>query len=268
MQFGNYLPKKSKRIAHMNEARLETSLKRPLSDVERAAISKVFQQLPLDPRKRKRVLRTVQSGARKAELRALVGRRFMEPAALEIREVKCLLSNWQSSEHFIQEVSRFAALVPSEKLFGNRYKFLREAITVAELCRHTAVNSVRLGGDPPDAWVRNALNDEQPIEITEVLAQNRRRGDEYRSLGVQVGAYVSTADAPARIDQIVSQLRDAVTAKANKNYDAKPTLLIYLNIAHHERDELKIADAAKDLRSEFAQNLADIRIVTDRKLLF
>lgn len=58
------------------------------------------------------------------------------------------LSVSQKPEDFRKKVEELGAKIPTEQLWGNRYKFVREAMTLVEFTKLSPVNTVRLGEDP------------------------------------------------------------------------------------------------------------------------
>ena len=54
---------------------------------------------------------------------------------------------------FPGEGREIGARIHTAELWGNRYKFVREAMTLAEFTKLSPVDSVRLGEDPPDGWI-------------------------------------------------------------------------------------------------------------------
>src|ERR1700688_4600408 len=93
-----------------------------------------------------------------------------------------ILMVWHYASHFHGIVEALGKQIPNPKLWGNRYKCAREAMTLAEFARLSKnVTDVRLGDDPPDGWLRLSTGEELPVEVTEVLEPNRKRGDEYQN---------------------------------------------------------------------------------------
>jgi hypothetical protein len=250
----------------MNVACIERSIKRTLSAAELAAIEKVIDHLPTDRRKQKRMLRIARERARKAEVSVKAQETRREPTDQQLRAAKRFFKIWQKPSLFIGEVERLARSVPTAKLWGNRYKFLREAITLAEFCKHCEVLAVRLGDDPPDACVRLNLDEDTPFEITEVQEPGRKRGDEYQKLGVQAGTFVPDDQVAARTETMLKALKDGIAAKAVK-YDFKPRLLVYLNFPHDRRAEPEIRETIVELQNTFSGQLSGIHVVTDRILI-
>lgn len=255
----------------MNFLGADMGIKRSLSEAEIAAIERINQYLPVERRKRKRLLRQARERARKAEIAARKREgSIREPTDKELRDAMSMLSNWQTTEAFVRSVDALGHQVPTEKLWGNRYKGLREAMTLVQLCKHhaeiSAARLVRVGDDPPDAFVRLNDAEEESVEITEVQEEGRRRGDEYRRGGAATSVFVPSDQNDVRTGAVVAQLQKAVEAKAGK-YDFKPYLLIYLNHSYDRKSEAQIQAAIAELRMKYADEFRGIFVVTDRTLL-
>ena len=253
----------------INLSPIERSIKRRLSEAEISAIEKIGEHLPAERRQRKRLLRQARERARKAELasRKRAGS-LREPTEEELRAAMNALSTWHTPAGFAIAVQAIGSRVPTEKLWGNRYKRLREAMTLAEFCKHNpAIVAARMmEGDPPDAFVRFADGADQEVEITEVLEPGRKRGDEYRRGGAALSAFLPKAKRVARAEEIIRQLEKSVESKSGK-YGFKPNLVIYLNFPHHEETQALIQAGIENLRSRYAGEFRQIYVVTDRKLL-
>ena len=210
---------------------IERSIKRALSAAEIDAIDRVKGHLPADRRQEKRLLRQARERARKAELISMKqAGKIREPTDEELHLALNALSIWQSAAQ-LDRVRELGGRVPSEKLWANRYKQLREAMTLAGFCQHHRVKAVRMGEDPPDAWLRFEDNEDEQVEITEVLEPGRRRGDEYRRGKAAAAVFIPHSQLTSRAQLVASQLQKAADAKAGK-YPFKPHLLIYLNFPY------------------------------------
>jgi hypothetical protein len=245
---------------------IERSIKRALGAAEIDAIGRVTIHLSPDKRKAKRLLRQARERARKAELASMKrSEKIREPTDEELRLALSGLPTWQSPAQFDRKVRELGQRVPSEKLWGNRYKQLREAMTLAGFCQHRQVKAVRMGEDPPDAWLRFEDAEDEQVEITEVLEPGRRRGDEYRRGGAGAAVFVPHSQLASRAQMVATQLEAAIDAKAGK-YPFKPHLLIYLNFPYG-RAESQVKAAITGIRPKYADRFRDIHIVTDTKLL-
>jgi hypothetical protein len=251
---------------HTTISAIEKSVKRTLSAAEIDAIERVSVHLPADRRKAKRLLRQARERARKAELASMKrAGKIREPTDEELHLALSSLSTWQSPTQFDRRVRELGQRVPSDKLWGNRYKQLREAMTLAGFCQHRQVKAVRMGEDPPDAWLRFEDAEDEQVEITEVLEPGRRRGDEYRRGRAAAAVFVPHSQLTSRAQLLASQLEKAIDAKAGK-YPFKPHLLIYLNFPYG-RAESQVQAAITDIRTKYAGRFREIHIVTDTKLL-
>lgn len=140
-------------------------------------------------------------------------------------------------------------------------------MTLAELCKHHGeISEVKLGEDPPDALIRLKRAEDEEVEITEVQEEGRRRGDEYRQGGAAASVFVPSDQISVRAEAVVSQLQNAVGAKAGK-YDFKPYLLIYLNHPLDRKSDAWIKAAVAELRIKYVDEFRGIFVVTDRALL-
>jgi hypothetical protein len=250
----------------MTISAIEKSIKRALSIAEIDAIERVRIHLPDDRRKAKRLLRRARQRARKAELTSMKRAEMIrEPTDEELHLALDTLSTWQSPAQFDRKVRELGQRVPSEKLWGNRYKQLREAMTLAGFCQHRQVKAVRMGEDPPDAWLRFEDGEDDQVEITEVLEPGRKRGDEYRRGRAAAAVFVPDSQLDSRVQSLASQLDKAINAKVGK-YPFKPHLLIYLNFPCG-RAEPQARTAIADMRSKYAGSFRGIHVVTDTKLL-
>jgi hypothetical protein len=191
--------------------------------------------------------------------------RTIEPTDEELRRALDSLSAWQTAAQFIGSVEKLGQRVPTKKLWGNRYKPLREAMTLAKFCQHRRVKAVRMGEDPPDAWLRFEDDQDEQVEITEVQEPNRKRGDEYKQAGVAPAIFVADSQLSERAKLVSSELQKAIDAK-NGKYDFKPHLLVYLNIPYG-RAEHQVQAAIADMRLKHADSFRELHVVTDTKLL-
>jgi hypothetical protein len=250
----------------MTISAIERSIRRALSAAEIDAIERVRVHLPADRRQAKRLLRQARERARRAELASMKqAGKIREPTDDELDLALKALSDRQSPAQFDRRVRELGQRVPSEKLWGNRYKQLREAMTLAGLCQHRQVKAVRMGEDPPDAWLRFKDDEDEQVEITEVLEPGRRRGVEYRRGRAAAAVFVPHSQLALRAELVASQLEKAINAKAGK-YPFKPHLLIYLNFPYG-RAGAQVQTAITDMRTKYAGHFREIHIVTDTKLL-
>jgi hypothetical protein len=217
----------------MTLEKIERSVKRALSAAEVNAIERVEEHLPTAHRAAKRMLRQARHRTRKKELAAMSrAGKVRELTEEDLAAELVSLSKWQSPRRFIDTVGKINRSVQSDKIWGNPYKQLREAIPLASLCQRCHFNAVRMQEkDPPDAWVRLDDGQEEQIEITEVQEPGRRRGDEYKGGLASAVRFVPSAQVAEHAKLVISQLVNAIDAKVGK-YDFKPRLLVYLNFSY------------------------------------
>ena len=189
-----------------------------------------------------------------------------EPTAEQLTAYREILTVWHYAHHFTGIVEALGRRIPTSKLWGNRYKFAREAMTLAEFVKlSTNITDARLGNDPPDGWVRLTTGEELAVEVTEVLEFGRKRGDEYRENQMAAVDHVTDEELDARIQSIEPQLEKAIESKVGK-YESNPTLLIYLNIVDHERAEKEVEAAIDRQKAEHKGSFADIHVIWKAKL--
>jgi uncharacterized small protein (DUF1192 family) len=173
------------------------------------------------------------------------------------------LSISQMPATFQQLVKNIDARIPSTDIWGTRYKFVREALALAEFTQLMPVTSVRLGEDPPDGWIN--LNSDRRVEIVEAIEPGRRRGDEYRADRIDELDYVSMSELEERIRKLEPELERVIRKKVGK-YDPQPMLLVDLNIVDHDRAQKQVEDAISRLKSEYAESFDGISVIWKGKL--
>jgi hypothetical protein len=189
-----------------------------------------------------------------------------EPTIERLTAYREVLTVWHYSSHFQDIVAALGKQIPTPKLWGNRYKFVREAMTLAEFAKlSTNVTDVRLGNDPPDGWLRLGGGKELAVEVTEVLELDRKRGDEYRENQIASNDDLIEENLEARIETIEPQLENAIESKVDK-YQFEATLLIYLNIVDHGRAQDEIEAAIARQKAKYICSFADIHIIWKAKL--
>jgi hypothetical protein len=175
------------------------------------------------------------------------------PSEAEMTAARKALEQWQSSQAFLSRVESFAPLVKSSVLFNKpNARFLLDAIPIAELSKHRALQSVRLA-EQLDAQAKDKTGTFD-IEVTEVLAPGRRRGDEYRCGSPRV---THTDFDPDLGDTIATQLAAGIKKKADKKYATKPLLLVYLNIGTGGRLGNEVERQINELKAQICILWAD-----------
>lgn len=184
-----------------------------------------------------------------------------EPSDLELTAARESLCVWQTPHAFITKVRSFAPLVKSSTLFNKANAgFLLDALPVAEFVQLRPVDAVRLAAQ------QERLNDGQlrlgevviDIEVTEVLAPGRRRGDEYRCGARQSG---SVDFDPNLGNTIAKALAAGVKRKVERNYPSKPLLLVYLNICSGGKLGNEVDAAIRQLKTEYSKSFPEICVL-------
>jgi hypothetical protein len=189
-----------------------------------------------------------------------------EPSIERLTAYREVLTVWHYSSHFQGIVEALGKQIPTPKLWGNRYKFVREAMTLAEFAKLSKnVTDVRLGSDPPDGSLRLFGGKELSVEVTEVLEPDRKRGDEYGENQVPSVDDLTEEELETRIQTIEPQLEKAIEGKVDK-YPFEPTLLIYLNIVDHGRAQKRIEAAIARQKAKYSSSFADIHVIWKAKL--
>ncbi|MBR0882734.1 hypothetical protein ABIF65_007915 [Bradyrhizobium japonicum] len=136
-----------------------------------------------------------------------------------------------------------------------------DAIPIAELSKHRPLESVRLS-EQHDAEVKDQTGTFD-VEVTEVLEPGRKRGDEYRSGAPQV---THSAFDPNLGETIATALADGIKKKAEKNYAAKPLLLVYLNISTGGKFSDEVETKINELKAQYADKFREICVLWAGKL--
>jgi hypothetical protein len=190
-------------------------------------------------------------------------KKVKRPTDEELAKCHATLSASQKPEDFLKEVERIGAKIATNEMWGNRYKFVREAMTLAEFTKQSPVDTVRLGEDPPDGWI--GMPEEQRVEVTEAIEPGRKRGDEYKANGIGKADHVTQEELEARIEKLEPELERVIQKKAGK-YKTPPTLLVYLNIVDHGRAEKKIEEAIARQKAKHAGSFDGIHVIWKAKL--
>jgi hypothetical protein len=185
------------------------------------------------------------------------------PTDEQLKKWKTALSAQQKPDAFVRLVEQIGATIATAELWGNRYKFVREAMTLAEFVKLSPVESVRLGEDPPDG--RIGLPDERPVEITEAIEPGRKRGDEYKANGAGGRDDVTREQLEERIRKLEPELERVIQLKAGK-YDQLPVLLVYLNIVDHGRAQKQVEQAIARQKAKYADKFDGIHVIWKSEL--
>ncbi|MCC8937930.1 hypothetical protein H8A97_22960 [Bradyrhizobium sp. Arg62] len=187
---------------------------------------------------------------------------------VKLAEGRKSLEAWRTPEQFKAKIDELADAVDSEALFNrNETQFLRDAMTLETFIRYRTTENVRLA-QASDQWPDGQIGcPEQPIniEVTEVLEEGRKRGNEYKD-----GAKPLDGDAEdwrRRALDIPVQLEKAIKRKKKKGYGKKCKLVIYLNMSNYgvlqKETEAKIAA----IKAKHAADFQEICVLWQQKLL-
>jgi len=90
------------------------------------------------------------------------------------------------------------------------------------------------------------------------------RGDEYRS-GAQ--SLEAAEEWEEKIKAIRLELERIIQAKANKHYQPKPTLVVYLNLGASETRQNEVETAFDEVRQKHSTSFEPIHILWQGRLL-
>jgi hypothetical protein len=180
------------------------------------------------------------------------------PTDVELNQWKADLSVSQKPEAFLNLVTKIGAKIATAELWGNRYKFVREAMTLAEFTKLSPVDSVRLGEDPPDGWIGTPT--ERRVEVVEAMEPGRKRGDEYKASRLGVPDHVTQKELEERIRKLEPELERVIQKKAGK-YDPPPMLLVYLNIVDHGMAQKQVEEAIARQKAKFAGSFDGLHVI-------
>jgi hypothetical protein len=178
------------------------------------------------------------------------------------------IERWQTPAEFIAKVEELAEPVKSDKLFNQAaVGFLLDAMVLAEFVKFRPPEQVRLV-DQKEQWPDGQTGTpENPIdiEVTEVLEDGRKRGDEYRE-GVE--AKTETADDwRKRALAIPGRLEEAIQRKIRKGYARKCVLVIYLNMSNYGVLQKETEAAIAEVKARYAKDFLEICVLWQEKLL-
>lgn len=102
------------------------------------------------------------------------------------------------------------------------------------------------------------------IEITEVLEEGRKRGDEYRDGKQPKDGNVK--EWRSRAESIPHQLEKAIERKIRKGYSRKCMLLIYVNMSNYGMLQKEIEVAIASLKTRYVASFDEMNILWQGKL--
>jgi hypothetical protein len=180
------------------------------------------------------------------------------PTKAELAAYQDILRSWHSREHFHSYVRMLGRRIPTENLWENPYKFVREAMTLntyADL--NSEVMALRLGNDPPDGWLRLSSGVEIPVELTEALEPGRKRNDEYKG---RAAPEAVEYDPKTRIQTIEKQLDNAIKNKVEK-YSPRPALIVYLNMGAYSRPRHEVEAAIARRKANYQSKFNGLHVL-------
>jgi hypothetical protein len=180
---------------------------------------------------------------------------------------RAALERWQTPAEFRAKVEELAEPIKSEPLFNRtKVRFLMDAMALAEFVKLRPTQQVHLV-EEKEQWPDGQMGTPQSpldIEITEVLEEGRKRGEEYRKDGLPQDG--TAEDWYRRALAIPEQLEKAIERKVRKSYPEKCTLLVYLNMSTYGilRKETEAAIAA--IKAKYANDFREICVLWQEKL--
>jgi hypothetical protein len=181
---------------------------------------------------------------------------------------RAALERWQTPAEFSAKVEELAEPIKSEPLFNRAaVGFLMDAMVLAEFVKFRPTQQVNLV-EQKEQWPdRQTGTPQSPldIEITEVLEEGRRRGEEYRKdEQPQDGA---AEDWRKRALAIPGQLEKAIERKVRKGYGKKCALVIYLNMGTYGVLQKETESAIAAIKAKYASDFLEICVLWQEKLL-
>jgi hypothetical protein len=178
------------------------------------------------------------------------------------------LERWQTPAEFIAKIDELADLVESEPLFNlTAVQFLLDAMVLGMFAKYRPTESIRLATEKdqwPDGYAGTQQNPVN-IEVTEVLEEGRKRGQEYRNDGQPLDG--NAEDWRKRALAIPGQLEKAIKRKRQKGYGKKCTLVIYLNMSNYGVLQKETEAAIAAVKAKYAEDFQEICVLWQMKLL-
>lgn len=178
------------------------------------------------------------------------------------------LTRWQAPKEFVAKVEELAGLVKSENLFNDpAAQFLLDAIPIAEFTNFRPTDFVRLS-DQREQWPDGQIGTpKQPVnvEVTEVLEEGRRRGDEYRNDGQAKDG--NAEDWRKRAEAIPARLEQGIERKISKGNGKDCILLVYLNMSTYGLLQKETEEAIAKIKAKYAKRFREICVLWQEKLL-
>jgi hypothetical protein len=178
------------------------------------------------------------------------------------------LTRWQIPKDFVAKVEELAGPIKSERLFNDSAaQFLLDAIPIAEFTKFRQIDFVHLS-DKRDQWPDGQVGTpKQPVnvEVTEVLGEGRRRGDEYKNDGQAKSG--NADDCRKCAEAIPALLEKGIERKIDKGYPKDCILLVYLNMSTYGVLQKETVAAIANIKAKYAQHFREICILWQERLL-
>src|SRR5262245_8695380 len=191
-------------------------------------------------------------------------------SAEELRAAREMLSQWQLPSVFRKAVDKLARQCCSADWFNSSsLGFLHDAYVLAEFTKYKRVKKVRLSAlreQWPDGQIEvpgQRLN----VEITMVMAPNRRIGDEYRFEGNFELRHDPVESWVARGKTIPAQLEEGIRRKEEKRYASPTVLLVDLNINAGGIMRAETEAHIAEIKERYAHAFVGIHVLWKEKLL-
>jgi hypothetical protein len=155
------------------------------------------------------------------------------------------LLEWQEPQRLLEIANEARQLTDAEFLVSRNAKVFREAWVIGKVGSIAGVHRARMSDqERPDGFFKLRNGREIPVEVTELLQEGRRRGDESFS-GIRHQLHKELTDA---VDYNGAWIEAAVTKKLNKDasYPSGTMLLIYHNTSLYDWDS-----ARQQINNEF-----------------
>jgi hypothetical protein len=185
----------------------------------------------------------------------------------ELAAGRAALERWQTPSEFIAKVEELGRRVKSEPLFNlAAVKFLLDAMVLAEFVKLRPGEKLRLA-EQKQQWPDGQIGTpEAPVdvEVTEVLEEGRKRGEEYRNDSYPKDG--TAEDWRKRALAIPAQLEKAIERKVRKGYGKKCMLVIYLNMSNYGVLQKETEAAIAEIKAKYAKDFLDICVLWQEKL--
>ena len=170
----------------------------------------------------------------------------------ELREWKTKFYSFQTPDELMNLHYELREIVGRENFYNKGgLTFLQEAHVLATYGQLVKAEKVRL---VPEQLNQNdceiVLNGEKrTYEITEVMEEGRKRGDEYKGKPDNSWRYITDEQMRQSSISGFRQFRTIIESKASKGYDNSVGLIVYYNVSDFDEDDYFVAEITKILES-------------------